>query len=515
MKKIGRALAPVVLFLFVLSCSTVGKQDGVLSVQPPDYTADLESLAAHKDAPEWFRDAKLGIYFHWGVYSVPAFGSEWYPRNMYIEKRPEYRHHLKTWGDHDKFEYADFVPMFKAENFDAEQWAALFKKAGARFAGPVAEHHDGFSLWDSDVTPWNAMDKGPKRDLVGELEKAVRAEGMRFITTFHHARNNLWEKSPGKWTGHYDHVKTRFPALLEDSDRAILYGYMPRDEFVKMWKAKLVEVIDGYHPDIIWFDSWLHEIPEKDRFELAAYYFSQAWTRNQDVVLIRKQNDLPLEFSVNDHEKSRESGASPRVWMTDDTISTGSWCYTKNLKIKPAGDVIHALVDTVSKNGIVLLNISPLADGTIPEDQKKVLVELGQWMQTNGEGIYATRPWKTYGEGPTKEPEGGFKEHRKFLNLKYSAADIRFTQSKDRSTLYAITMGWPEKPFTLQSLSIPKLDAKLTVTLLGSKADVGYTVNADTTLTIQPPVLAEDLRPCRFACTFKIEGLDLEAEKRR
>jgi len=427
---------------------------------------------------------------------------------MHNKNHPHHKHHVKTWGDPSEFEYADFVPMFKAEEFDADEWAELFKMAGARFAGPVAEHHDGFSMWDSEVTPWNSADMGPKRDITGELEKAIRKQDMRFITTFHHAKNSLWENKPGQWVGHYSDVKKNYPALLEDTQRAILYGYMPRDQFVDMWKGKLVEVIDNYQPDIIWFDSWLHQIPEQDRFEFAAYYFNQAQKNDQEVVIIRKQNDMPLEFSVNDHEKSRESKAGERIWMTDDTISTGSWCYTNNLKIKPTRDVVHALVDTVSKNGVVLLNLSPKADGTIPEDQRNVLLELGQWMKVNGEGIYSTRPWEIYGEGPTKEPEGGFKEHRKFLGLKYSSADIRYTQSKDGNTLYAITMGWPETPFTLKSFLVPAPDSKLKIRLLGSRAKVGYTINEDKTLTIQPPVLEENQRPCRFAYIFKIEGLD-------
>ena len=166
------------------------------------YEPTLESLSKVNPAPEWFRDAKVGIYFHWGVYSVPAFAGEWYPRHMHEEGHRAHTHHLETWGDPAEFGYHDFVPLFRAEHFDAEEWAELFERAGARFAGPVAEHHDGFAMWASKVTPWNAKDRGPKRDLTGELAKALRARGMKFVATFHHARNNLWEKD-GRWTGHY------------------------------------------------------------------------------------------------------------------------------------------------------------------------------------------------------------------------------------------------------------------------------------------------------------------------
>ena len=472
------------------------------------YEPTHESLAKHMDAPEWFRDAKLGIYFHWGVYSVPAYRSEWYPRMMHgkDDKKydPVYQHHVKTWGDPTEFEYADFVPMFKAEKFDADDWAELFRKAGARFAGPVAEHHDGFSMWASKATPWNSMDMGPKRDITGELEKAIRKQDMRLITTFHHARNNLWQPKAGQWSGHYSGVKEHFPSLLEDEKRAILYGYMPRDQFVKMWKDKLVEVVDNYQPDIIWFDSWLQEIPQKDRFEFSAYYFNQAQKNDQEVVIVRKQNDMPLEFSVNDHEKSRESQASQRVWMTDDTISTGSWCYTTNLKIKPVKDVIHALIDTVSKNGVVLLNVSPMADGTIPDDQRKVLLELGRWLQKNGEGIYETRPWVTFGQGPTKEPKGGFGDHQKFLKLKYSDRDIRYTVSKDGKTLYAIQMGLPETSITLEAV---KLGRQGNVSLVGSNQTVSYEINDDGVLTIHPPKPSQKQHLSSYANVYKITGV--------
>lgn len=466
------------------------------------YKPTEQSLARHDEEAGWLQDAKLGIYFHWGVYSVPAFGSEWYPRNMHIKRRREYQHHVETWGHPTEFEYADFVPLFKAEHFDAEAWASLFKQAGARFAGPVAEHHDGFAMWDSNVTPWNASDMGPKRDITGELARALRQKGLRLITTFHHARNNLWEIEPGKWTGHYEFVKKDFPSLLEDEKRAILYGYMPRNEFVRMWKNKLFEVINRYHPDIIWFDSWLHEIPERDRYEFAAYYLNEAEKRCQDVVITRKQDDLPLSFSILDHEKSRMSGGSDHLWMTDDTISTGSWCYTENLRIKPAKDVIHAMIDTVSKNGVVLLNISPKANGVIPEDQKQVLLELGAWLEKYGEAIYGTRPWRTYGEGPTKEPEGGFRDRSAFLRLKYSASDIRYTRSKDDLTLYAIVMGLPQSPVTLKEV---KLDRKVKVSMLGAKEAVSFAIHADGTVTIQPPSSNEGLS--KHANVYKISGM--------
>lgn len=466
------------------------------------YQADWDSLSKHEDAPEWFQDAKLGIYFHWGVYAVPAFGSEWYPRNMFLKGNSTNKHHIETYGDPAVYGYDRFVDQWQTPNFDARQWAKLFRRAGARFAGPVAEHHDGFSLWDSEVTPWNAADKGPKRDLVGELAEGIRAEGMKYITTFHHARNHY---------GHFDGMKKDYPQAMADPEVAFLYGQMSPEKFHDVWLNKLKEVIDQYQPDIIWFDSWLDRIPESYRQEFAAYYLNEAKKRDHEVVIVRKQNDLPIDFSVLDHEKSRESKASPRVWMTDDTISTGSWCYTSSLRIKPTSKVVHALVDTVAKNGVVLLNISPMADGSIPEDQKQVLLELGDWMKVNGEAIYATRPWQTFGEGPTVEPEGGFREYGKFLKLEYSNKDIRYTQSKDGRTVYAMTLGWPGSEAVLSAVKVVRARNRAKVELLGYSGTLKHSVNEKGRLVIHLPAISESERPGQHAYSFKLRGFELEA----
>ncbi len=475
-------------------CAGTGEKTCDKTVYEPTW----ESLAKVNEAPEWFRDAKFGIYFHWGVYSVPAYGSEWYPRNMHRQKAREYKHHVETWGKHTEFGYPDFVPKFRAENFDADEWAKLFQQAGARFAGPVAEHHDGFAMWDSEVTPWNAMDKGPQRDITGELAKAIRKRNMKFVATFHHARNNLWEKD-GKWTGHYQFVKTDFPSLLDNRGDAIMYGYMPREKFVAMWLAKLKEVIDNYQPDLIWFDSWLQEIPEPTLKEYLAYYYNQAESWGKEVVTTRKQNDLPLTVSVHDIEKGRSGKLTENYCLTDDTISMGSWCYTQDLRIKPASVVLHSLVDIVSKNGALLLNISPKADGTIPDNQRHVLLEMGKWLKINGQAIYDTRPWKIYGEGATEGQAGHFggvtdpKEG-------YQPTDIRFTtQGK---TLYAISLGFSDMPLTIRALATgsPHYPGEIaSVKLLGSRAKLKWSRTAEG-LTITMP----EKQPCDYAVTFRI-----------
>lgn len=429
---------------------------GAAAVIAETYEPTWESLAKHNAAPEWMKDAKLGIYFHWGPYSVPAYGSEWYPRLMHLEEHDIAKHHKKTYGDPAEFGYHDFVPLFTAEHFDPEEWAELFRKSGAKFAGPVAEHHDGFSMWDSKITPWNAKAKGPRRDVLGELFQSLERRDMKTIATFHHARHlqryrDSWKAEDSKVgnsgrfnSSHYPYLPG-WPSASDDPELRLLYGNVPEDEWNEtIWLGKLEEVIDNYQPDIIWFDSWLDRIPESYRQRFAAHYLNAAEGWGKDVAIVRKQEDLPLSFSINDHEKAREPKALPELWMTDDTISTGSWCYTQDLKIKPLYKVVHALVDTVAKNGVVLLNISPKADGTIPQDQREVLLGLGRWLEANGEAIYNTRPWVVAAEGPTAEPGGGFRDHHKFLALQYSEKDIRYTASKDGTVVYAILMGTPK-----------------------------------------------------------------------
>ncbi len=462
------------------------------------YTADWDSLYQHNPAPDWFRDAKFGIYFHWGVYCVPAFGSEWYPRNMHIEKNREHKHHLEKYGDPAEFGYHDFVPMFRAEHFDPEDWAELFAKAGAQFAGPVAEHHDGFAMWDSELTPWNAMDKGPKRDIAGELAKAIRKRGMRFAVSFHHARNNQHQiESQGKkiWTGHYPRVEG-WPTVSEDPELRMLYGNLPRPDFLEMWNGKLAEVIDKYQPDLIWFDSWLDEIPESHQTQFLAYYLNRAAEWNKDVVVTCKQRDLPLEVAVEDFEKGRTAHITEYPFLTDDTISYGSWCYTENLRIKPTSEVLHVFIDIVSKNGQLLLNLSPKANGEIPAVQRQVLLDIGQWLEVCGEAIYGTRPFLLFGEGPTRLRKAG---HFVKAGLEYSPQDIRFTRKGN--VLYAIALGWPEDELIIETLGTKRMPglAVKELSLLGSDATIAWSQEADG-LHLNPP----ETPPCEHAFAFKI-----------
>jgi alpha-L-fucosidase len=470
----------LVLAISFVACNQQKTQSSIS--KSAEYTPDWESLGKHNESPEWFKNAKLGIYFHWGIYSVPAFDSEWYPRNMHFKDHKVYKHHIEKYGKPSDFGYHDFVPMFKAEYFDPEKWAALFKKAGAKFAGPVAEHHDGFAMWDSEITPWNVMDKGPKRDITGELQKSITNRGMKFITAFHHAKNlqRSTELNKQNRKSHFPYFEG-MPPSSDDPELQFMYGNMDPETWHKeIWLGKLKEVIDKYNPDIIWFDYALDAIPEQYRKEFAAYYLNEAKKQHKEVVIVRKQHDLPLSMSVDDLEQSRKNVIGTKTWMTDATISDGSWCYTDNLGVKSSTDVLHMLIDIVSKNGVLLLNISPKADGTIPENQQTGLLEMGSWLEKYGEAIYDTEAWYTFGEGPTKEPKGHFSNNKAFHKLKYSSKDIRYT-TKDYN-IYAIVMGatLPNQEILLTSFSKKNIHDKVTIeeiSILGSDENIEWSMN--------------------------------------
>jgi len=488
----------------------VEKQETKEQTEPvekaPEYTEDWASLGNHNESPEWFKNSKLGIYFHWGLYSVPAFSSEWYPRWMHFKDHKVYKHHVEKYGEPSEFGYHDFAPMFKTEKFDPEEWAQLFKDAGAQFAGPVAEHHDGYAMWDSEITPWNTMDTGPKRDITGELEKAIKGKGMKFITAFHHAKNLQRSTEIGKEVknSHYPYFEG-MPPSSNDPDLQLMYGNMESEKWYKeVWFGKMKEVIDKYHPDIIWFDYVLGDIPEAYRKEFAAYYLNEAAKIDQEVVIVRKQHDLPLNMSVEDLEQARKNNIGTKTWMTDATISNGSWCYTENLGVKPAQDVLHMLIDIVSKNGVLLLNVSPKADGTIPDNQKDGILKMGAWLKKYGESIYDTEAWYTFGEGPTKEPEGHFKNHKAFMKLKYSSKDIRYT-TKDY-TIYGIVLGPVEanKKLLLESFAKEKIHDAPTiekVIFLGSNEKIEWSYSEEKGLSIKAPsTIIDDM-----ATVIKIE----------
>jgi alpha-L-fucosidase len=466
------------------------------------FAASWDSLTKHT-APAWFDDAKFGIYFHWGPYSVPAFDSEWYSRNMYIEGQRANKYHNLVYGPPSKFGYKDFIPMFCAEKFNPEEWAELLRKAGAKFAGPVTEHADGFSMWDSKVNKWNAAAMGPCRDVVGEMSKAVRNEGMRFISTFHHQWLWGWyptidksvDASNPKYAGLYGPPAPESPFMD--------YGKPtppPPPAFQDTWEAKVKEVIDKYRPSLIYFDSRLNIIDERRLADLISYYYNQAEGWNEEVSVTYKEKDLPWGAGILDIERGRLDKLAAYKWLTDDAIDWNSWCHVQNASYKSAHRIVGEMVDIVSKNGSFLLDITPTAEGVFPQPVVERLLAIGEWLSVNGEAIYATRPWKIFGEGPTQIKGGMFGEEK---TPEFVAQDIRFTSRW--KTLYAIALGWPQNAPHLVIKSLNTRDALLAqgeiahVNLLGSDAKLSWEHNAEGLRIALPPE-----KPNALAYTFKI-----------
>lgn len=462
------------------------------------YEASWESLSKHQEIPQWLADAKLGIYFHWGIFTVPEYGTEWYPYHMYRENTKINKYHKETYGE--DFEYHDFVDMFKAPKFDPKEWAKLFKESGARFAGPCAIHHDGFALWDSKVNPWNSMDKGPKRDITGEMLAALKAEGLKTIATFHHSRTlQRNANKPEHWgtaknahgVGYDSHFAYRPDRATSSTDPVLskLYGNMPADEFYQYWFDEIKEVVDQYSPDMIWFDAWLNVIPEKNRQEMTAYYYNEAKKKGQDVTIGYKQSDLPLEVGIQDIEQGGKKELSERVWMTDITLSNKfGWSYAKGQTYKSAELVIRNMIDVWSKNGVVLLNVSPTAAGEITEEQRVELKKIGEWMKRNAEAIYGTVPFLTYGFGNAIAADGG--HGGQSAVVEYTAKDVRFTCSKDMKTVYMFFLGAPKPgskyPIrTFDSHRYPFSGKVKRVTVLNTDVEVDFKeFNTDFNFTI-------------------------------
>jgi alpha-L-fucosidase len=473
--------------------------DEVIAAGP--FQATWESLIQYQ-VPAWYEDGKFGIFIHWGVYSVPAFGNEWYPRNMYLHGTPEFQHHVATYGPQSQFGYKDFIPQLTAARFDADGWAALFKRAGARFVVPVAEHHDGFQMYESALSEWNAARMGPQRDIIGELATATRRYGLVFGLSSHRAEH-WWFFDGGN----------KFDSDVQDPRYAGLYGpaqpappefhdpqsaTRPSKEYLDDWMARTCELVDKYQPQLIWFDWWIENpafAPYLPRF--AAYYYNRGAQWGRGVAINHKYEAFPPGAAVFDIERGQVASIYPRFWQNDTSVSKNSWGYVQNHDYKTVDSLVDDLVDVVSKNGALLLNIGPRPDGSIPEEEQRMLTEIGDWLAINGEAIYGTRPWRVFGEGPTEVSEGAFTDTKRAA---FTGQDIRFTTKGD--TLYAIALAWPGEQLTIRSLgrAAGLLDRAIAnVELLGHAGPLTWERD-EHGLTIALP----EQPPCQHAFALKI-----------
>ncbi|MEM6553006.1 MAG: alpha-L-fucosidase [Planctomycetota bacterium] len=425
------------------------------------YQPDWDSIRSRYRCPDWFRDAKFGIFVFWGPAAVPQVGNDKYGAWMYakdyttagVDVRKYHEHHF---GHPSEFGYKDFFPRFTMEHYDPAVWVELFKASGARYIVPVAEMHDGYAMYASKHTRWNVVDVGPGRDVMRMLVDEARAHDLRVGLSSHFALNR--EFYP-KWDPSFD---TNDPEFYDLYGEPVEKDDPPTQAFLDHWWDRTTDIVEQYEPDILWFDFGL----DKPGFEpmhkkALAYYYNKGLEWGKGVVFQDKNmrfDSFPEDLIVLDIERGRMTGSSPHPWQTDTAVGKISWTYIINENYKTSDFLIGEFVDIVSKNGNLLLSVGPRADGTIWENESAILRDFGRWLGVNGEAIYGTRPWHVFGEGPTtygERSDHDFKHnhHTEYFDDPPSAEDIRFTTKGD--TLYAIALAWPDdNTFRIGSLRV-------------------------------------------------------------
>jgi len=406
---------------------------------------DWESLATHP-VPEWYGKTRLGIFLHWGPFSVPAY-HDWYARNMYIQGSEEFEHHRKTWGDHRSFGYKDFIPMFRMERFDPAEWASLFRKAGADYVVPVAEHHDGFQNYGSELSKWNSVDMGPKRDITGDLLEACEREGLTRGVSSHRVEHWFFFSHGREFDSDVGNPPARdslyWPAMKEPADHQDLTSEpAPTAEFLEDWLLRCCELVDRMKPRIFYFDWWIqHESVKPYLRKFTAYYYNRAQEWGGGVINY-KHDAFPFNVAVPDIERGQFSEPKPFLWQSDTSVMRHSWCYSDQpgrAEYKSAAELIQTLADVAAKNGRLLLNFGPASDGTFRKEDLDILRTLADWMKVNGEAIHGTGLWRICGEGPTRTEEGQFADG---AEVGWTSRDFRYLCRGDR--IYAICMVCPE-----------------------------------------------------------------------
>lgn len=486
-----------------------------LQAQPTGYTIASgpfkptdESLQQYK-YPEWFRDAKLGFWSHWGPQAVPRQG-DWYAKNMYIESNAAYKYHVANYGHPSKFGYKDIIPLWKAERWDPEKLMALYKKAGAKYFVSMASHHDNFFLWNSKIHKWNSVNMGPKKDVVGLWQKAAKNQGLRFGVSEHLAASYNWFQpsrgadKQGPLAGvRYDGVDPQYEDLYHTkADSSDIRNWLTNNPaWHKEWFNDVKEVIDMYHPDLLYSDSQL-PFGDVGRSMLAHYYNQDLKNRAKiDAVYNCKQPSLGKW--AQDVERGVLDSISPFPWQTDTSI--GDWYYRTGQKYKSADEVIQLLMDIVSKNGNLLINVVQTPEGDLEQDVLDIVNGIAKWTAANGEGVYATRPWKIYGEGPSTIKENQKKGRFGGLsdNGAYQPTDIRFTTKGNN--IYAFCMAAPESDIRMLSLGKNSRYTNkgiASVSMLGSSEKLQWKQEDDALVITKPSKLA-DWKVSGYKVVFK------------
>lgn len=420
-------------------------------VEAGPYRDNWESLA-HFQMPEWYQKGRFGLFIHWGVYSLPATESEWYPRLCYKKNTKSYRHRVENYGS--GFEYRQLVEQFNPKRFDADEWVSLFQKSGAKYIMPVGEHHDGVKMYQSDLNRWNMAELTPKRDFLAELHEACDRHGMGFLTSSHRAEHYWFFNGARRDCPQSEVAQNKFPDLygpaympptghIDKTDQEI----SPTKEWLEDWLASSCELIDKTRPLAVYFDWWV----QKDEFrpymkKFLAYYYNRGVEWGKEVAVFYKWGSVMKGCAIFDVERGQIDGIAPELWQNDTAIAKNSWGYTQGNKFKTPREIICNMIEVISKNGCYMLNVGPKADGTICTEEKEVLLAIGKWLEKNGEAIYDSKPFEVgFGEGKQKK-SGAFQESPKF-----SKKDYRFTYKPGAVYVFPLAEG-QQKEYRIYSL---------------------------------------------------------------